>query len=419
MFDEKKVMLKKKNSWLRIALVNLAIVALLGVLLRAKILFSIPGIDFKHLLHAHSHFAFGGWVTLCLLTLMTYEILPTQYNSKPVYRWILTGIFLNATGMLFSFPIYGYAFASILFSTLFMFTTYVFSWVFIRDLLKSEASQPVNILCISALVFLVLSSAGPFTLAYLLMSHSTNTLLYQDSIYTYLHLNYNGFFTLSVFALFFAHFSQLISEHTKKNVLLFSIILSISVLPTLFLSYLWHYHSPVIRVVAMAGCVCLIVSLFYFVKIMLSAGSFLKGVSPFVKRTGFLSMVAFALKTVAQIGIFFPFIGNAVFVNRPVIIGYLHLVMLGFITLYLLAHLVHTKFISIERRSLKYGIIIFSCAVIFNEVVLMTQGLFAILLFSSILFPWLLLMAAIGLFTGALLIMFSAHPVNKTISPFS
>lgn len=412
-------MLKNKNSWLIISLINLAIVALSGVVLRAKILFPIPGIDFKHLLHAHSHFAFGGWITLCLLTLMTYEILPARYNCKRVYRWILTAIFLNATGMLFTFALYGYVFSSILFSTLFLFTTYVFSWIFIRDLLNSKAGGPVTILCISALIFLVLSSAGPFTLAYLMMSHSTNTLLFQDSIYTYLHLNYNGFFTLAVFALFFAHFHHLLSEKTKKSILVFSVVLSLSVLPTLFLSYLWHYHSLVIRVIAMTGCGFLIVSLFYFVHVMMSARNFLTAVHSFVRRIGLLSMIAFTLKTVLQIGIFFPLTGNAVFVNRPLIIGYLHLVMLGFVTLYLLAHMVQTKFISLERRPLKYGIIIFSCAVVFNEIVLMTQGLSVMLLFSSILFPWLLLIAAIGLFTGALVIMVSAHRVNKTISPFS
>ena len=400
-------MLKIKNNWLVIALINLTVVALLGVILRAKIIFSIPVIDFKHLLHAHSHFAFGGWVTLCLLTLMTYEILPEQYNRKPAYRWMFICIFLNAAGMLFTFPFYGYTFSSILFSTMFIFTTYVFSWIFIKDLLKSKVSKPVTILCISSLAYLTVSSAGPFTLAYLLASHSTNTLLYQDSIYTYLHFNYNGFFTLSVFALFFASFYHLFSERTKRNVLVFSICLGVLVLPTLFLSYLWHHPGPVIRIIALTGCVSLVFSLFYFIRIMVSAGKEITSTTLFVKRTGILAMIAFALKTIAQTGIFFPFIGNAVFVNRPVIIGYLHLVMLGFVTLYLLAHMVHTKFLCIEKQTLKYGIVIFSCAVIFNEIVLLTQGLSAMLLFSSMLFPWLLLAAAVFLFIGALLIIIS------------
>ena len=74
-------MLKVRNSWITISLINLSIVALLGVLLRSKILFSIPWIDFKFMLHAHSHFAFAGWITLCLFTLLTFEILPRKNSS--------------------------------------------------------------------------------------------------------------------------------------------------------------------------------------------------------------------------------------------------------------------------------------------------------------------------------------------------
>ncbi|HEY1031003.1 MAG TPA: hypothetical protein VGD89_04475, partial [Flavipsychrobacter sp.] len=65
-----------KKAWLKIALANLVIVAILGFLLRSKIVFTIPFLDFKNTLHAHSHYAFGGWVTLALMVLMVYEILP-------------------------------------------------------------------------------------------------------------------------------------------------------------------------------------------------------------------------------------------------------------------------------------------------------------------------------------------------------
>jgi hypothetical protein len=61
---------KQLEKWVGIALVNLSIVALLGVLLRCKQLFPLPFIQYKYLLHAHSHFAFGGWISLALLALM-------------------------------------------------------------------------------------------------------------------------------------------------------------------------------------------------------------------------------------------------------------------------------------------------------------------------------------------------------------
>lgn len=396
-----------KKTWLTIALVNLSVVALLGVTLRAKIMFSIPGLDFKNILHAHSHFAFGGWVTLGILSLMTYELLPAAFSSRPVYKWLLGGILVNAAGMLISFPIWGYAFWSILFSTLFIFVTYAYTWVFIRDLLKSDPPASVKLLAIVALAALVLSSAGPFTLAYIIASHSVNTMLYRDSIYTYLHFQYNGFFTIGIFALFFNMIGRNISEMARKARYTFSVALSVCIFPTLCLSYLWHFDNVVVRSIAISGCILLVVVFILFFGMMKAVYSFVKTIPPFAKLVGLLSMIAFALKTLIQIGIVFPTIGNAVFGDRPIIIGYLHLVLLGFVSLYLLAHIFQSGYFN-GNRAARTGIVIFAIGVIFNELVLMTQGLGAMLMLSSTLYPLLLLIAALALFSGAAILAISS-----------
>jgi len=64
------MLMMKQQGWINVALVNLVIVAGLGLLLRAKILFPLPLVDFRNTLHGHSHFAFSGWATLALLVLM-------------------------------------------------------------------------------------------------------------------------------------------------------------------------------------------------------------------------------------------------------------------------------------------------------------------------------------------------------------
>ena len=310
--------------------------------------------------------------------------------------------------MLLSFPFQGYAFISILFSTLFIFVTYVFAWVFIRDLVKSKPSRTVKVLSMVAMMSLVVSSAGPFTLAYMLASHSANTLLYKDAIYTYLHLQYNGFFTLAVFALFFNLTGAGLSYKAQKNAERFAIALSVTVLPTLALSYLWHFEILIVRAIAIAGCGCLVVTLVTFFTMMRSSAGFLKTLNPFARAIGLLSMIAFALKTTIQIGIIFPSVGNEVFGDRPIIIGYLHLVMLGFVTLYLLSHLMQINYFQKNLNASKTGIIIFATGVIANELVLMTQGLTAMLRLSSVMYPSLLLLAAIWLFAGAAWIAFSS-----------
>jgi len=407
-------MLKEKNSWITISLINLSIVALLGVLLRSKILFSIPWIDFKFMLHSHSHFAFAGWITLCLFTLLTFEMLPRKNSCKPRYKYLLTALLVTSVGMLLSFPFQGYGLFSIMFSTLFIFVTYAFSCFFIKDLVKSKAEKPVKLLCIVGLIALCVSSVGPFTLAYMMASHSVNVLLYRDAIYTYLHLQYNGFFSLSVFALLINQFGNKFDDYTKLRIKRFAVVLSLSVLPTLFLSYLWHFPNMAIRGIAFFGCVLLVVTLFYFGAAITSAKLVFSKMNPLAKTVGGLSLFAFALKSVLQIGTVFPAIGNEIFSNRAVIVGYLHLVMLGFITLYLLAHLIHTKYFEIDTGTAKTGIIVFTVAVITNEAVLMTQGLSGMMMKNSSIYPWLLWAAAIGLFTGALLISISTANNRRT-----
>src|SRR3569833_246633 len=397
-----------KNTWLKISLANLVIVALLGTIMRAKILFSLPWIDFKNLLHAHSHFAFGGWITLCLFTLMTYEILPASLNGSFKYKIMLSGILLSAAGMLASFPFQGYGFYAITFSTLFILFTYGFSWIFFKDLVQAKPGRSVAMLSIGALVFADLSSVGPFTLAYMLATHHVNFLLYKDSIYTYLHFQYNGFFTLAVFAVFFNQFYRTLKRSAQKKVDVFSFFLTIAVLPTLFLSYLWHFPNNYIRGIAVSGCLLLGLVLYHIISLSFLLKNKLREIKPFPLTIGALSIATFFIKTAVQIGIIFPSIGDEVFGDRPIIIGYLHLVMLGFVSLYLFAHLLHIRFFAAKESLSKKAIVLFTVAVIANEAILMVQGLSAMLMLSSPAYPWLLWIVAILLLCGAATLFFPA-----------
>ena len=104
--------MKTRNYWITVSLVNLCIVALLGMTLRTKFLFEIPFIDYRNVLSAHSHFAFGGWVTLVLMVLFIEKLLLPEQKNKRIYQVYLWGIQLSSWGMLLSFPFQGYAAAS-------------------------------------------------------------------------------------------------------------------------------------------------------------------------------------------------------------------------------------------------------------------------------------------------------------------
>src|SRR5215472_3087683 len=133
------------RKWLQISLFNLMLVASIGVILRYKIAFSLPFIDQKYLLNGHSHFAFAGWITQALMTLLV-ACLSEQSggNLFPKYRWLLIANLITAYGMLLTFPFVGYAFPSIVFSTLSIFVSYAFSFIYWRDIKKVAIRNPAN-----------------------------------------------------------------------------------------------------------------------------------------------------------------------------------------------------------------------------------------------------------------------------------
>ncbi|HTS43491.1 MAG TPA: hypothetical protein VMH01_03780, partial [Puia sp.] len=123
------------RHWLQISLFNLMLVAFIGIILRYKIAYSLPYIDQKYLLHGHSHFAFAGWITQALIALLIgYLSEQTGKDFFKKYRWLLYGNVVTALGMLLTFPFEGYAFLSILFSTLSIFVFYFFSAIYWADL---------------------------------------------------------------------------------------------------------------------------------------------------------------------------------------------------------------------------------------------------------------------------------------------
>ena len=119
------------QKWISIAFINLLIVASLGVIMRYKIAYYLPFIEQKNFLHAHSHFAFSGWVTQILMVLMwafLYNYLPADSLKK--YKWLLIANLVSAYGMLVSFIWEGYGIISILFSTLSILVSYLFAVIF-------------------------------------------------------------------------------------------------------------------------------------------------------------------------------------------------------------------------------------------------------------------------------------------------
>ena len=187
----------KTTFWIRFSIFNLMLVALLGLLMRYKILFEFPLLDQKSLQHSHSHFAFAGWVTHTLMTLLVAFLQKHDIQHKIAlkkYNLVLIGNLICSYVMLISFIMQGYGAISITFSTLSIFVSYLFAYVFFKDCKQLETSSIATKWFKAALFFNVISSLGTFALAYMMVTKNIHQNEYLASIYYYLHFQDNGWF---------------------------------------------------------------------------------------------------------------------------------------------------------------------------------------------------------------------------------
>lgn len=397
-------MTNKKSLWINLSLINLFIVALFGFILRSKILFPLPFINYRNLLSAHSHFAFGGWAGLALITLLIYEILPENLNNKRIYQWILWGMEFSSLGMAIIFPIEGYNFLSILFSTCYIIFIVIFIIAYLKDLNELPLNRNVCLLCIGALISIICSLIGPLGLTYIIISRSYNSMLYRDSLYIFLHFQYNGFFTLSIFSILLNRILK--SQQLKPELLRsFTVALLCSILPSLFFALLWH-NSTFFYILAGTGVLFILFSLYYFSKILYAVDWKLFFRFRISKNLWYLTCICFFIKMILQIGTIIPSLGNAVFGDRPVIIGFLHLVFLGVVSFFILSIYIESGlFTGRNRTIISFPFIAFASAVILNETILMIEGLDILFQSNSDIFKWLLWGTAILLFISILFIV--------------
>jgi len=399
--------------WLKISFFNLALVALLGLILRYKISFPLPQIDQKHFLHAHSHFAFSGWVSHTIMSLMVAWLagfLGNQVFKK--YQWVIWLNLVSAFGMLFGFMFQGYALASIGFSILSILVAYTFTFLFWKDLNRTSERTITHYWFKAALLFNVLSSIGTFCLAYMFATGSTEQHFYLASIYFYLHFQYNGWF---LFACMGLAFSGILANTPLLPAKRIFWIFAAACIPNYFLSVLWMKFPLALYILIVAAALIQFWGWAEMIKLIRAKrGTILKSSPPLVKGILALSMVAFSIKLLLQAGSTIPALSKLAYGFRPIIIGYLHLALLGVISLFLIGYSLSKNYLR-YGATLKTGISIFTIGVFANELVLLIQGISDLMLLPMPSANLYLFFAAIILFSGAFIMAIAKGKQSKNL----
>ena len=193
------------------------------------------------------------------------------------------------------------------------------------------------------------------------------------STYYFLHFQYNGWF-------FFACMG-LLSEQLNKSSISFSLqkkvfwLFALACIPAYFLSALWLPIPAWVYIFVVLAAVAELLGWILILKTIISnkPGLF-ENLSGQTKWLFILPAIALSIKLLLQVGSTIPSLSKLAFGFRPVVIGYLHLMFLGVISLFIIGFCKMNQFI-ITTRAGNTGIIIFVSGIILNEILLMIQGL--------------------------------------------
>lgn len=336
----------------------------MGLALRYSFIGDI-GVNYRYLTHAHSHVAMLGWVYLMLYVLFVHYFVPKQ---KPIFVNVFWVTQIAVVGMMFSFPFQGYAAISISFSTLHIFCSYYFVYLIWKH--QKMQSKVTRKLVKASLVFMVLSTIGVWCLGPAVSMLGQASAFYQIAIQFFLHFQFNGWFLIAVVALFFHSIKV---EDSRLFRLFFKLLIASTIL-TIALPVHWFLPHTILIFINGIGVVLQLIMLYYFLKLIKPKYSII--LSQQTKLVSYLygfSVFCLILKIGVQLFSLFPEFSQVVYAHRNLVIGFIHLLMLGVITGFLFSFIVNSTLVNLTT-SLYFGVISFLIGFLLTEVLLVIQG---------------------------------------------
>ncbi|KAB7728789.1 hypothetical protein F5984_18390 [Rudanella paleaurantiibacter] len=378
----------------------------LGVLLRYLLLRPSATLVYPYWLHAHSHVVLLGWAFNALfLTLIAQFVSSARQKA---YRPIWIGFQVAIVGMLGLFPVQGYGAGSIIFSTLHVLLSYYMAWRLYTDLRPdhSLAARFVR----WGLLFLVMSTLGPYALGILKARQLHETIWYNLSIYFYLHFLYNGWFMFGCLALLVRWLERWGCMPVGREANRFLLVWIGATVGTLALSALWTQPPMWVWAVGAVAGLAQLAAGGWLIRLLWQQRSRLQS----KLRTpaywlGQLALLSFGLKLGLQALSASAWATEWSYTQRHLVIAYLHLVFIGVISFFLLAWAIHRRILRPSGPALGLILVFFT----------LTEGglvLESILQRTGTYLPYfgeMLLLFSVGLWIGVVWLWRVATAQNK------
>ena len=385
--------LRSSKLAFKLGIGSLLIAGIIGLMLRWHYLNPIPGFLYKNWLHAHSHITFLGWVFLGLIALINYFFRKEKKFPGKKFIFLIWLTVIANIGMLISFPIQGYGAVSIFFSAFHMVLG-IYAFILYNKVFKSHNSFGIQLLR-SAFAFMIISGLGPLALGPIITLGYRDTFWYEFAVYFYLHFQYNGWFSLAIFGIIF------LSLGTIKISRIWLYIINLSIVLTYLLSTLGIRPPTWVYYLGGFGALLQIIPFIYLLILLLKNYKLILPASrAFTNALLLISLMAFETKLYLQFFSSIPSIADWALHSKNIVIAYLHFVLLGFVSTFLIAwwnKLIYEE----DNRSFTLGTYFYTIGLAAIEFTLL---FYAIGIFEGYLLPYrLLLVFSIVLTTGILI----------------
>jgi hypothetical protein len=402
------------KKYVHVSFLFFILTALTGIWMRTYPFAPPTWMEYDHILHAHSHLALLGWIFMGAFIIFLSNYWSSLTSQKHALA-ILLALSISSIAMFFAFLYEGYGIFSIALSTIHIFVEYWAAIFIVKQLKRQSIPKSGRLFIIGSIIALVISSLGPYALGAISATGNKESALFEMAIYFYLHFQYNGWLTLFLIGLFILLLAKRKIKFNESRMQLAFWVSFIALFPSYAISILWVELGTAVHLVAGIG------SILQWVGIVLILVALKDAIKPLKreleKLTWLMVLLIFSLlfiKSTLELGMIHPELSALVNETRHVIIGYLHLVLLGFISIFILVQYQMQGIIKVNRFATQ-SFTVFFIGFTLNELLLFLQtlGIWTDLYSIAYLGEGLLL-AAILLGIGVVMMSLTVPSERKT-----
>ena len=365
-----------RSHWLKIALLNFLIAASIGALLRFAFVEEVGWLKFRNFMHAHSHVAMLGWLYLAFYSFLIGIFLRPEQQAARFYNRLFWVTQLSVIGMLFTFPFFGYQGPSGAVSFLHVVCSFLFVWRLWKDLDKVGEGHLFSVKLVkTALLFMMLSAVGIFSLMVFGMGHFRHSGLFYMSVQFFLHFQFNGWFLFALLGLFFKMMEDQGLKCPPGQLKAFFWLLVLAGFLTYALAVAWSEPHFGVFAVNSVGVLVQLAALVVLLRLLWPKRREI--MAPFdgwVKALLLIALVSLAVKMLVQTAVALPFVATAAYTIRNYVIGFFHLILLGMTTSFLLGFGIRENVFSDRSLFAKLGLGCWVVGFLGSEALLFLQG---------------------------------------------